>query len=139
MTLCQFHVLHIKCQAASLSPTTQFYTQRSRGGATIGSGWYIPPPLSKAGGYKGVQVGSTGGTDYCFLSRSYSMFEHSHTSHDHNRIHWILHAQLQPQYSLTEGFYCAMLMQSAVFTIVFCLSVCLSHACIVPELRSRSP
>ena len=33
----------------------------SRGGATIGSGWYISPPLSKAVGYKGVQVGSTGG------------------------------------------------------------------------------
>ena len=94
------------------------------------------PPTFKSWG---VQVGYTGGTDYCFLSRSFSMFEHSYTSHDHNRIQCILNAQLQPQYSLTEGFYCAMLMQSAVFAIVFCPSVCLSHACIVPELRSRSP
>jgi len=31
-----------------------------RGGATIGSGWYISPHFQKLGGYKGVQVGSTG-------------------------------------------------------------------------------
>ena len=38
-----------------------------RGGATIGSGWYIPPTF-KSWGYKGVQVGSTGAvTDYCFF------------------------------------------------------------------------
>ena len=112
---------------------------KRRGGATIGSGWYISPHFQKLGGTRGYKLAPQGVTDYCFLSRSFSMFEHSYTSHDHNHIQWILNAQLQPQYSLTEGFYCSMLMQSAVFAIVFCLSVCLSHACIVSELRGRSP
>ena len=64
-----------------------------RGGATIGSGWYISPHFQKLGSTRGYKLAPQGGTDYCFLSHSFSMFEHLYTSHDHNRIQWILNAQ----------------------------------------------